>query len=139
VNAPTLAERFAQVLKEAPRIKSLSHFDAKVSEAHDSFGEGRPRRPRVWFRGHRDARWPLTPLGLRQPSPIPDAVPADEIAEQRLAANAESDPLAASLLQESEDAPLASSVDPDDLQSIPPVLSARPSGFEPLTYGSGGW
>ena len=69
---------------------------------------------------------------------IPEAVPADQIAEQRLAANAESDPFAASLRQESDDAHSASTIDPDDLQSIPPVLSARPSGFEPLTYGSGG-
>ena len=30
------------------------------------------------------------------------------------------------------------SLDPADLQSIPPVLVVRPSGFEPLTYGSGG-
>ena len=69
---------------------------------------------------------------------IPEAIPADEVVEQCLAANAESDPFAASLLQQSEEAPTASSLDPDDLQSIPPVLSARPSGFEPLTYGSGG-
>jgi hypothetical protein len=45
--------------------------------------------------------------------------------------------LAASLPQSTEDTPSASSVAPADLESIPPVLSVRPSGFEPLTYGSG--
>ncbi len=69
---------------------------------------------------------------------IPDAVAADEVAEQKLAANAESDPFAAPVLQRTADAPSASSVDPADLQSIPPVPFVRPSGFEPLTYGSGG-
>jgi integrase len=70
--------------------------------------------------------------------PIPDAVAADEVAEQQLAANAESDSFAASLLQDAEDAPAASTINPADLQSIPPVLLARPIGFEPMTYGSGG-
>jgi integrase len=69
---------------------------------------------------------------------IPDAVPADEVAEQKLAANAEADPFAAPVLQSTENTPSASSVDPADLQSIPPVLLARPTGFEPVTYGSGG-
>jgi len=70
--------------------------------------------------------------------PIPDAVAADEVAEQKLAANAEADPFAAPVLQSTEDTPSASSVDPADLESIPPVLVARPIGFEPMTYGSGG-
>ncbi len=70
--------------------------------------------------------------------PIPDAVAADEVAEQKLAANAETDPFAAPVLQSTEDTPSASSVDSADLQSIPPVLVARPIGFEPMTYGSGG-
>ena len=70
--------------------------------------------------------------------PVPDAIAADEVAAQQLAANAESDPFAASLLQDSEDTPSASSIDPTDLESIPPVLVARPTGFEPVTYGSGG-
>ncbi len=73
-------------------------------------------------------------FGLR----VSEAVPADEVAEQQLAANAESDPFAASLLQDSGDAPVASTIDPAEAQSIPPVLLARPTGFEPVTYGSGG-
>jgi len=70
--------------------------------------------------------------------PIPDAVAADEVAEQKLAANAEADPFAAPVLQSTQDTPLASSVDPADLESIPPFALARPIGFEPMTYGSGG-
>jgi integrase len=69
---------------------------------------------------------------------IPDAVAADEVAEQKLAANAEADPFAAPVLQSAEDTPSASSIDPADLESIPPVAFAHPKGFEPLTYGSGG-
>jgi integrase len=69
---------------------------------------------------------------------IPDAVAADEVAEQKLAANAGSDPFAAPVLQSTEDTPSPPAADPNDPQSIPPVLAVRPSGFEPLTYGSGG-
>jgi integrase len=70
--------------------------------------------------------------------PIPDTVAADEVAEQKLAANAESDPFAAPVLQSTEDTRSASSVDAADLESIPPAALARPTGFEPVTYGSGG-
>jgi len=69
--------------------------------------------------------------------PIPDAVAADEVAEQKLAANAETDPFAARALQSAEDTPSASSADPADLESIPHATMVRPSGFEQLTYGSG--
>ena len=70
--------------------------------------------------------------------PIPDAVAADEVAEQKRAANAESDPFAAPVLQSTADTPSAASVDPADLESIPHATLAHPIGFEPMTYGSGG-
>jgi Phage integrase family len=69
---------------------------------------------------------------------VPEAVPADEIAEQRLAANAGSDRLAASVLQSSDEAPISPLVDRDESLEIPIDSVAHPSGFEPLTYGSGG-
>jgi integrase len=69
---------------------------------------------------------------------IPDAVPADEIAEQRPAANAESDPFAAPVLQSFDQESISPSVDSDEPLDFPIDSVARPSGFEPLTYGSGG-
>ena len=66
------------------------------------------------------------------------AIPADEIAEQRLAANADSDPFAAPVLQDSEETPIGPLSDVDDPLEFPVDLVAHPSGFEPLTYGSGG-
>jgi integrase len=69
---------------------------------------------------------------------VPAAVPADEIAEQRLAAHAESDPFAAPVLQSSDETPISPLVDRDEPLEIPIDLVAHPSGFEPLTYGSGG-
>jgi hypothetical protein len=44
VNVVTLAERFAQVLKEAPRIESLSHFNAKVRAGAESRAYGGGQR-----------------------------------------------------------------------------------------------
>jgi len=70
--------------------------------------------------------------------PAAEAVPADEIAEQRLAANAESDPFAAPVLQSSAERSATPNVESGELPQIPIDLVARPSGFEPLTYGSGG-
>jgi hypothetical protein len=48
----------------------------------------------------------------------PEAIPADEVVEQQIAANADSEPSAASLLQGSEDAPVATTIDPTETQSI---------------------
>jgi integrase len=69
---------------------------------------------------------------------IPEAVPADEIAERCLAANAEADPFAAPVLQSSDERSATLNVESGELLEIPIDLVARPSGFEPLTYGSGG-
>jgi hypothetical protein len=46
-------------------------------------------------------------------------VPADEVAEQKLAASAETEPFAAPVFQSTEDTPSASFIDPTDLESIP--------------------
>jgi integrase len=50
--------------------------------------------------------------------PIPEAVAADEVAEQRLAANAKTDPFAAPVLQSTEDRPSRYSVEPADLNQF---------------------
>jgi hypothetical protein len=71
---------------------------------------------------------------------VPDAVAADEIAEQRLAANAESDPFAAPVLQSLDPESISLSVDSDEPPQIPIDLLApqwrrkqEPAarGFEP--------
>ncbi len=53
-----------------------------------------------------------------------------------VAVNADS--FAASLLQGADDEPSAEKITSETPESSPPVDSARPRGFEPLTYGSGG-
>ena len=50
----------------------------------------------------------------------------------------ESDPFAAPVLQSSDDRSTTPNVECDEPPEIPLDLVARPSGFEPLTYGSGG-
>jgi integrase-like protein len=69
--------------------------------------------------------------------PAAEGIAADEVAEQRLAANAESDPFAAPVLQSPDERSTAPDLDSDEPLQIPIDLVAHPSGFEPLTYGSG--
>jgi integrase len=68
--------------------------------------------------------------------PASALVAADEVAEERLAANA--DPFAAPVLQSSDGKGVAALPDSDNPPEIPPVRLARHVGFEPTTFGSGG-
>lgn len=77
-------------------------------------------------------------LQFEPPPPKLQPIPPETSEEQRAAPNAGFDPFAASLLQASASTPITLSppdVNPEEISS---VNSARPSGFEPHTFGFGG-
>jgi hypothetical protein len=59
--------KFAELLAKASRVRSLAEFDKQVAAVSVQWRDAGRSAPRMWFRGHRNVAWPLTPSALRQP------------------------------------------------------------------------
>jgi FRG domain len=56
---------FEALLDAAPKVTSLSAFDAAVNDRAEAWRKQNGTKPKLWFRGHRDYQWHLTPPALR--------------------------------------------------------------------------